>query len=170
MVKTLSLPIRLHYCLDFPVLHLSPIESVWSIISEQLVGIIPPSTTPDRVRQYVKAAWNAASTYASTTHPKPHWFNIDRVPAVVASRCCNTQYWFHHLTDTYIHTDSHCQLFNPCATCYLSNNFGSDISRPLALLGVAFWMVSSIVSLMICDLGLWFVEYNYIEIVFYQVH
>ncbi|GFW92559.1 transposable element Tcb1 transposase [Trichonephila clavipes] len=39
---------------------LSPIESMWSMVAQRLVQIIPPAATPDQLWQRVEAAWSAA--------------------------------------------------------------------------------------------------------------
>ncbi|GFV97657.1 transposable element Tcb1 transposase [Trichonephila clavipes] len=38
---------------------LSPIESMWSMVAQQLTQITPPAFTPDPLWQRVEAAWSA---------------------------------------------------------------------------------------------------------------
>ncbi|GFS81155.1 transposable element Tcb1 transposase [Trichonephila clavipes] len=45
---------------------LSPIENMWSMVSQRLTQIIPPADTPDQLWQRVEATWSAVSQEQQT--------------------------------------------------------------------------------------------------------
>ncbi|GFX65699.1 transposable element Tcb1 transposase [Trichonephila clavipes] len=60
---------------------LSPIENMWSMVSQRLTQITPPAATPDQLWQRVEAAWSAVPQ----EHIQSFFESMPRRVAVVIS-------------------------------------------------------------------------------------